>query len=98
MQIAVSAAADYRETQITDGSESMSPFSFGQTYIVDPAQAATTLDCAYIQVTGDNGGLYQVQNGTYTRAGCTGKPVSCTVDSNKLKGAQFEIVNPSQIH
>jgi hypothetical protein len=42
----------------------MSPFSFGQTYIVDPAKAAITLEGAYIQVGGKNGDFYQVQKGT----------------------------------
>ena len=77
--------------------ESMSPFSFGSTYIVDPAKAAVTLNGAYIQVSGKNGSLFQVQNGTYSRAGCTDKPEKCAVDPSKLKGAQFEIVDPNKI-
>ena len=92
LQTAVSALADYRAMKITGVGESRSPFSFGQTFIVDPAQAAITLDGAYIQVTGDSAGLYQIQNGMYIRAGCSDKPEKCSVDPKKLKGAQFEIV------
>lgn len=93
LQVAIGAMVEVRETQITGVSESMSPFSFGQTFIVDPTQAAITLEGAYIEVSGEHAGIYQVQNGTYTRTGCTDKPEKCTVDPKKLKGARFEIVD-----
>lgn len=97
VQVFTSQLGAVRETQVTGVTESMSPFSFGNTYIVDPAKAAVTLNGAYIQVNGENGGLYQVQNGNYTRVGCTDKPDQCTVDPNKLKGSQFEIVDPRKM-
>jgi len=97
LQVFTSQLGALREMQVTGVTESMSPFSFGSTYIVDPAKAAVTLDGAYIQVSGKNGGLFQVQNGQYTRAGCTDKPDKCTVDPKKLKNAQFEIVDPKNI-
>ncbi len=94
LQVLVSAFADYQQVKTTGVTESMSPFSFGQTYIVDPAQAAKTLDDAYIQVSGDNAGTYHVQNGQYIRTECSDKPEKCAIDPAKLQGAQFEIVKP----
>ena len=85
VQVFTSQLGAMRETQVTGMIESMSPFSFGNTYIVDPAKAAVTLDGAYIQVSGKNGGLYQVQNGTYTRAGCTDKPENAWWTQANLK-------------
>ena len=94
LQVFTSQLGSLREMQVTGVTESISPFSFGSTYIVDPAKAAITLDGAYIQVGGKNGDLYQVQKGAYTRVGCTEK---CTADPSKLKGAQFEIIDPKSM-
>jgi hypothetical protein len=92
LDVLVNAYGDYREEQITGVHESMSPFSYGQTWIVDPSQAAKTLDGADIRVGGEKGQVYHVQDGAYSRFGCAGGPKSCSVDSNTLKGSQFDIV------
>ena len=74
--------------------ESTSPFSFGQMYIVDPTQAAVTLDGAFIEVSGGKAaGTYYVQNGQYLRFGCNDTPGKCAVDPSKLQNSQFQIVD-----
>lgn len=70
-----------------------SPFSYGQTAIIDPTAAASTLDGADIRIGGENGQIYHVENGKYTKFGCTHDPKKCGVDANTLKGAQFNIVH-----
>lgn len=98
LQVGLSAMNDYREAQITGVAESMSPFSYGQTFIVDAEQAAITLDGAYIQVSGDNAGVYYVENGVYTRVGCTDKPEKCRVDPRTLNGVRFEIMDRREVY
>lgn len=92
LDVLVNAYFDAREQQITGIRESNSPFTYGQTSIMDPMRAASTLDGADIRVGGEKGQIYHVQNGAYTKFGCTGGTKQCSVDGNALKGAQFEIV------
>lgn len=53
----------------------------------------TPLDGANIRVGGDNGQIYHVEKGKYSKFGCTDDPKKCSVDGNTLKGKQFDIVH-----
>lgn len=97
LQSVIGGLNEYREAQITGVMESTSPFSFGETIIVDPNNAAQTLDGAVIRVGGANGNMYRVSNGEYLRFGCVGGPRKCRQSGSALTGSAFEIVDPDTI-
>jgi RHS repeat-associated protein len=71
-------------------------FFTGQLSIVDPANAAKSLNGLVISVRGKDGNdLYRVNNGQFVRYGCQGN--DCVANPNDLKGKTFRVLNPRNI-
>ena len=70
---------------------------FGGTSIIDPGNAANTLNGQIISVPGKDGtsDWYTIKDGQYQKYGCQGN--NCAVDPNTLKGKKFEILDPKKI-
>src|SRR5262249_6690615 len=84
--IILDAAVAYKQEKAAGISTSF----FGTTTIIDPTNAAASLDKQTITV---DGNWYNIRDGKYFKYGCVN---DCEVDPSKLKGKDFEVVrNPA---